>query len=119
MERRRKALRMSRPALALRSGVSLPTVNRILGDAVLHATFANVMAVAAALGMEFELKTTIDEQDFAEEQAQAKAELIARMVQGTSALESQAVDPDTYRQIVRQTVHDLMAGPRRRLWSAR
>jgi len=39
------------------------------------------------------------------------------MVQGTSALESQAVDSETYRQMVRQTMHELMAGSRRRLWN--
>ena len=50
-----------------------------------HATFATLAAVAEALGMEFGLKTAVNEQDFAERQAQAKAEAIARMVQGTSA----------------------------------
>ena len=86
MERRRKALGMSRPLLAQRSGVSLPTVNRILGGAAERAAYATLKAVAHALGMDFELKSTMGEQDFAEQQAQAKAEVIARMVQGTSAL---------------------------------
>jgi hypothetical protein len=67
--------------------------------------------------MDFELKSTSDEQAFAERQAEAKAEDIVRMVQGTSALESQAVDADVRRQLVKQTVHELMAGTRRRLWS--
>jgi transcriptional regulator with XRE-family HTH domain len=119
MERRRKALGMSRSALARRSGVSLPTVNRIFGGGWQSATYANLEAIANALGMDFELTSTIDVQDFAEHEAQAKAEAIARMVQGTSALESQAVGPDTRRQIVKQTVHELMAGSRRRLWSPR
>ena len=67
--------------------------------------------------MDFELRSTSDEQAFAERQAETKAEVIVRMVQGTSALESQAVDSDTCRQMVSQTVHELMAGPRRRLWN--
>jgi hypothetical protein len=67
--------------------------------------------------MDFELKSTSDEQTFAERQAEAKARVIVRMVQGTSALESQGADSDTYQQMVRQTVHELMAGPRRRLWN--
>jgi hypothetical protein len=67
--------------------------------------------------MDFELRSTTDEQAFAERQARTKAEAIVRMVQGTSALESQAVDSDTYRQMVSQTVHELMAGPRRKLWN--
>jgi transcriptional regulator with XRE-family HTH domain len=117
MEGRRRRLGISRPVLARRSGVSLPTVNRILGGGCEHATYASLKAVAQALGMDFALKSTVDELDLAEQQARAKAEVIARMVQGTSALESQAVDPETYRQIVAQTVHVLMAGSRRKLWS--
>jgi transcriptional regulator with XRE-family HTH domain len=108
---------MSRPVLAARSDVSLPTVNRVLNGGEERATYANLRAIAQALGMDFELKPTISEQDFAEQQARAKAEEIARMVQGTSALESQAVDRETYDQIIRQAIHELMAGPKRRLWS--
>lgn len=119
MERRRKALKISRQLLAKRSGVSLPTVNRIFSGGWENTTFANLSSVAHAMGMDFEIKNSIDEQDFMEQQAQAKAEAIAHMVQGTSALESQAVDDDTLKQIVRQTVHVLMAGSRRRLWDTR
>jgi transcriptional regulator with XRE-family HTH domain len=117
MQRRRKALGMSCPLLAMRSGVSLLTVQRILRDGGEHTTFASLSAVARALGMEFELKSLSEPQAFAEQQATIKIEAIARMVQGSSALESQAVDPETYRQMVRQSMHELMAGPRRRLWS--
>jgi transcriptional regulator with XRE-family HTH domain len=117
MQRRRKALRMSCQMLAVRSGVSLPTVQRILRDGGDRATYATLAAVARALGMDFELKSTSDVQAFAERQAQTKAEAIASMVQGTSSLESQAVDSGTYQQMVSQTVHELMAGPRRRLWA--
>jgi hypothetical protein len=107
---------MSCQRVALRSGISLPTVQRILRDGGERTAYANLAAVARALGMEFELRSTCDEQTFAERQARAKAEVIARMVQGTSALESQAVDADTCRQLVNQTLHELMAGPRHRLW---
>ena len=117
MERRRKSLKMSRPVLARRSGVSLPTVNRILSGGDERATYASLRAIARALGMDFELKSIASEQDLAEQEAHAKAEEIVRMVQGTSALESQAVGRETYIQMIRQTVHELMAGPRRRLWS--
>lgn len=108
---------MSCELLASRSGVSLPTVQRILHNGGEHATYANVAAVARSLGMDFELKGVLDEQAFAEQEAQAKAGIIVRMVQGTSALESQAVDSNTYEQMVKQTVHELMAGPRRKLWN--
>jgi transcriptional regulator with XRE-family HTH domain len=117
MERRRKALGISRQLLAQRSGVSLPTVTRILSSSTANSTFANLKSVAHALGMDFEIKNTANEQDFAEQQAHLKAKKIARLVQGTSALESQAVDVETYKQIISQTTHELMAGSRHRLWS--
>jgi transcriptional regulator with XRE-family HTH domain len=117
LERRRKALGISRRLLAQRSGVSLPTVTRILSSSTENSTFVNLQSVAHALGMCFEIKNTTNEQDFAEQQAQSKAKKITRLVQGTSALESQAVDDETYQQIIRQTTHELMAGSRRRLWS--
>ena len=67
--------------------------------------------------MDFQLTSSYNEQTFAEQQAESKAETIVRMVQGTSSLEVQAVDPGTYREMVKQTVHELMAGSRRKLWS--
>jgi hypothetical protein len=101
----------------MRSGVSLPTVHRILHNGGEDTTYRNLTAVARALGLDFVLESTSDEQTFAEQQAQTKAGIIVRMVQGTSAIESQGVDSDTYQQMVRQTVHELMAGPRRKLWN--
>jgi len=117
MQRKRKALRMSYQSLAARSGVSQPTVQRILCNGRGHTSYANIQAVATALGMRFELKSICDEHDFAEQQALDKAKAIVGMVQGTSALESQAMDDDTYQQMIKETVHELMAGPRRRLWN--
>jgi transcriptional regulator with XRE-family HTH domain len=117
LERRRKALGISRQLLAQRSGVSLPTVTRILCASVENSTFANLKSVARALGMDFEIKEIANPQEFAEQQARSKAKKIASLVQGTSALESQAVDDETYNQIISQTTHELMAGSRRRLWS--
>ena len=117
LDRRRKRLRMPRAVLARRCGVSLPTINRVLSGDWEHASFATLKAIAHSLGMEFALTSNTDPQDFAEQQAAEKAAAIARMVQGTSALESQAVDPATYQEIVRQTAHELISGSRRRLWS--
>jgi transcriptional regulator with XRE-family HTH domain len=119
LERRRKRLGMSRQILARRSGVSLPTVNRALsnGPESERASYATLRSIAGALGMGFELRSASEEQKFKEQQALVKAKEIARMVQGTSALEAQAVDEETYMQIIDQAVHELMAGSSRRLWS--
>jgi hypothetical protein len=38
------------------------------------------------------------------------------MTQATSALEAQAVDPDTIRKLLDQTTKELLDGPRLELW---
>ncbi|MBX9641246.1 MAG: helix-turn-helix domain-containing protein [Mycobacteriaceae bacterium] len=117
LRRRRAALGMSLPALARRSGVSEPTVNRIFGGRLGAASFANVEAVARALGVSL----APDESNVAHAcrtQARQKAEHIARLVQGTSALEGQAIDAATYNRLVEKSYRELLAGPRRRLWAA-
>ena len=115
--RRRKALGMSFAVLAARSGVSEPTVKRMLGGQIADSSFANVAAVAHALGCSFDLDEP-DVDELCNQQARKKAEQIARLVQGTSALESQAVDAETYRRLVEKSYHELLAGSRRRLWAS-
>ena len=113
---RRKALGMSFAALAGRTGVSEPTVKRILGGHLGAASFANVAAIAHALGATLGLQE-IDTDELCRQQARRKAERIARLVQGTSALESQAVDGQSYNRLVEKSYHELLAGSKRRLWS--
>jgi transcriptional regulator with XRE-family HTH domain len=113
---RREALGMTYAALAARSGVSEPTVKRLLSGVGSDASVGNVLAIAAAMEMSIVLDQT-DAEEARERQARAKAERIARMVQGTSGLEGQAVDPAAYRRLVDRTFHELMAGPPRRVWA--
>ena len=113
---RRELLGMSHPALAARSGVSEPTVKRILAGRIGGASFENVAAIAAALGMPLGVRA-IDAETFCEHTAREKAERAARLVQGTSALEAQAVGEETYRRLVERSVRDLLSGSRRRLWA--
>lgn len=107
---------MSYSVVAARSGVSEPTVKRILGGHLAEASFANVAAIAQALGASLGIVES-DVDELCRQQARRKAEQIARLVQGTSALESQAVDAASYHQLVERSYHELMAGSRRRLWS--
>lgn len=116
LARRRQALGMSFATLARRSGVSEPTVKRILGGQLGEASFANVAAVAQALGTTLALEET-DADELCRRQARHKAEQVARLVQGTSALESQAVDAQTYHRLIEKSYHELLAGSKRRLWS--
>jgi transcriptional regulator with XRE-family HTH domain len=113
---RRRELGMSFPQLAERSGVSEPTVKRILGGQGGSASYASVAAVAEALGMPLRSEA-IDPDEFRERAALEKARHLARLVQGTSALEAQAVPPAEFRRLVARSVHELLAGPPRRLWS--
>ena len=116
LKHRRESLGMSYSVVAARSGVSEPTVKRILGGQAAEASFANVVAIAAALGASFAIEET-DPEELCRQQARRKAERIARLVQGTSALEGQAVDQAAYDRLVERSFHQLMAGSRRRLWS--
>ena len=116
LRHRREALGMSFGVLAARSGVSEPTVKRILGGQRAEASFSNVAAIVQALGASFGMDE-VDTEELCRQQARRKAEHIARLVQGTSALESQAVDAAAYHQLIERSYHQLMAGSRRRLWA--
>lgn len=114
---RRERLGMSYPSLAERSGVSEPTVKRVLAGRIAEASFENVAAIADALGMPL-MADPIDVEDFREQVARQKAERVARLVQGTSALEAQAVDADQYRKLVERSMRELLTGSRRLLWAS-
>ncbi|MBU3727969.1 MAG: helix-turn-helix domain-containing protein [Phycisphaerales bacterium] len=116
LDARRRELGLSFHALSVRTRVSVPTLKRMLGRGVESASFASVDAVARALGAPLALQES-DAYEMVKARATELAERTARLVQGTSALESQAVDPAAYRRLVERTYHQLLAGSRRRLWS--
>ena len=124
LERRREGLGIEFPALSSRAGVSQSTLKRLLSGKLENPTIHSLQAVCVALGVELHINGTIkvfendSAQQYREKQAQEKAEQLVRLVQGTSALESQAVGPDVVRDMVSQTVHKLLAGSDRRLWAA-
>lgn len=116
LESRRRQLRLSFASLAERSGVSQPTLKRMLHGDLAHHSFGNVVAVADALGMSLQL-SSISAAELRERQALAKARRLVGLAQGTSALEAQGVDQATFDEMVQQTVHELLAGSPRRLWA--
>jgi len=117
LENRRRELGISQSALAERSGVSLPTVQRILTGHSPAASFETTVAIANALGMEFDVVPIFPAEELLERQACKKAERLVGLVQGTSALEAQAVPARQLGQMIRKTVQELLAGSRRRLWA--
>ena len=116
LENRRRELGLSQSALAERSGVSLPTVQRILTGHSPAASFDNTLAIAEAVGMQIDIVPVFNATEVLEQQARMKAERLIRMVQGTSGLEAQAISEEQIEAMKRQTIHELLAGSRRKLW---
>src|SRR5260370_20698616 len=112
----RQQLGMSCAALAKRSGVSLPTVQRILSGKHPEASFANVLAIAKALNMSVEIRPNGSIAELRRRQAQLKAERLVSMVQATSGLEAQPVSTEVICEMTAQTTSELLAGSRRELW---
>jgi transcriptional regulator with XRE-family HTH domain len=106
----------------MRAGISIATVNRILSGQEKRPTFDSVQAIARVLGVVIHIGTTtsMDEPENAfttrEKQAAMKARQLVRMVQGTMALESQAVESGAAEQMVKQTTCELLAGSPLKLW---
>ena len=117
LEARRRELGISQAALADRSGVSLPTVHRILSGHGSAASMDNIMAITQVLGMDLEAVPLFDAQEILEQQARKKAEKLVRMVQSTSALEAQGVSARQIGLMIKKTIQELLAGSRRRLWA--
>ncbi len=117
LESRRRELGLSQSALAERSGVSLPTVQRILTGHSATTSFENAVAIAQAMGMQWDVVLFCPAQEILEQQARKKAERLVGKVQGTSALEAQAVSPRHLGLMIQKTVQELLAGSRGRLWA--
>jgi transcriptional regulator with XRE-family HTH domain len=122
LESRRSRLGMSKADLARRAKVSLPTVQRLLAGKEKHPGLDTVARIAAALGVEVRLAEACsvhelcDVPTFRERQARAKARRLVRLLQGTMALEAEAVDEADLAAMEEESVHALLAGPARRLW---
>jgi transcriptional regulator with XRE-family HTH domain len=117
LDARRRELGLSYELLSKRSGVSRPTVQRILSGNHAAASFANIVAIAESLGVSVHFDSAVDVRDLRREQAERKAKKLVSLVQGTSGLECQAVDSKTVESMVEQTTHELLAGSTRKLWS--
>lgn len=122
LEQRRRSIGMSKKVLATRAGISLPTVNRILSGKEKRLAITNIEAIARALSVVIQLGATIGFEEIEsghelrKKQAALKAMRIVKMVQGTMALEAQAVEPSRLQEMIEQTTCELLAGSPHKLW---
>jgi transcriptional regulator with XRE-family HTH domain len=98
LDTRRRRLGMSFDALSARSGVSTPTLKRMLGGDLGSVSLGTVAAVARALGAPIGGPP------------QDPDEMVRHRAR------DQAVDAATYSALIERTYHELMSGHRRRLW---
>lgn len=123
LDERRAKLRLSKAQLARRADISLPTVNRILSGTEQNPRMGTLAALAAAMGLEISLGATIRISEtlaveaFREAQARAKARRLVRLLQGSMALEAEALDLESLQRLEDKSTLALLHGPPRRLWS--
>jgi transcriptional regulator with XRE-family HTH domain len=113
LERRRQDLGMPMSVLAKRAGLGLRTVQRTLSGEAGDATLGTVTQLANVLGVTFK---TQEDDGMRWRAADAKAKRLASMVQGTSALEDQAVDSRVLRKIANRIRDELLVGSGSKLW---
>jgi transcriptional regulator with XRE-family HTH domain len=114
---RRIGLGMSLTQLSLRSGVSLPTIQRILSGRSPAASFETVLAIARALEVDVVFTDRSDNYSCLRAHAQEKAKQLTRMLQGNLSLEAEGMDEELSNEIERRTTDELVAGSSRRIWS--
>ena len=107
---------MTFEALSNLSGVPVSTLKKILRNGV-DSSFSRVASVASALGVQIDNAPAIDVYEIKYQQAVAKATKLVGLVQGTSALEAQAIPREQLENMIQQLVHELMAGSPRKLWA--
>jgi transcriptional regulator with XRE-family HTH domain len=116
LNRRRRELGLSCALLAKRTNLSLRTVQRALSGEGPVPEFSTIMALSQGLGLTLRLEAQ-DARAMCRRQAEEKARLITSLVQSSSALEAQALPAKALRDLHERTVHELLAGSRRRLWA--
>ena len=110
-------LGMSEAYIGKTAHVSQPTVHRILSGLHDRAAWNDIVAIGKVLGVSFSA-LVVPAEDQIEARAEKIAKSIARKVEATSQLEGQGLSDRGQERLSRQTVHELIAGPRGKLWQA-
>ena len=118
LDQRRRALDMPLKELSRRANVSPSTVRRVLSGEP-KARIEVVTAIGDALGVpRLNFSEARPPSKMRRLQAALKARKIVGMVQGTSALEAQAVSEPDKKLMIENTINELLAGPRSQLWAS-
>ena len=118
LDQRRRALDMPLNELRSRANVSLSTVQRVLAGEP-GARIEVVAAIGDALGVRgLNFPEAQPATEMRRLQAVLKARKIVGMVQGTSALEAQAVSESAKELMIEKTINELLSGPRSQLWAS-
>lgn len=117
LEKRRQELGMPITALSQRSGVPLPTLNKILSGKSPNASITTCGQIAAALGSTVDVFHQGASEQVREQEAIRKATWLASMTAGTMAMENQTIDEQMKQQLINRTTYSLLSGSRHRLWS--
>ena len=113
IQKRIQQLAIPNSELAKRSRLDCATVERVLSTPI-SVPFEQLVSVGASIGLNFKgasrpvrnvLRTAV----------LMKARYLVRLVQGTAALESQAVDQNARRELTKLAIRELSAD-RKRIW---
>ena len=87
--------------------------------ATMRPASQNIVAIAESLGLGLRFDTKVDARKLKREQPERKTRKLVALVQGNvRVLEGQAVvDEKIVASMIEQTTHELLAGPKRKLWS--
>ncbi len=116
LEKRRRELDMPMSVLARHARVGLRTIQRLLSGEAEDANLGTVAAIAYVLGVGLCPKPVAAPRIMRSDAAKRKAKRLAAMVQGTSALEAQAVDRNVMKDIEDRITHELLASSSSQLW---
>src|SRR5580700_7758364 len=99
LNKRRKRLGITIGSLSRMSKVPVATVNRILAEPA-KVRFEHVAAVGQVLGVNYATAKKVPVKRVLHERALAKAQYVAKIVQGMQGLEAAGVDPEGYQKLV-------------------
>ncbi len=111
----KRELGMSEAYIGKMAHVSQPTVHRILSGKHDKAAWTDMVAIGKVLGISFSA-IVVPAENTREAKAAELAEMVTQRVQATSQMEGQGLSDIVQEKMRRQTLHELLAAPKGRLW---